>query len=191
MSNRLPSIGHVQVFEKILLEKSLLAGDVVIDATVGNGNDALALLEIVGRTGFLYGFDIQREALENTQRKLKESGYQNFKLIGASHSEMAQHVDRPVNGVLFNLGYLPTGDKTCTTLWKTTQSAITQGMDLIEPNGFVGVMTYPGHEKGREEDLDIENYFSQINQKQFQIAQMAFINQKKNPPKLYWLTKRT
>lgn len=191
MSNRLPSIGHVQVFEKMLLEKSLLPGDVVIDATIGNGNDALLLLELVGKTGFLYGFDIQTQALENTRLKLKESEYDNFKLICASHAEMKQYVDQPVNGILFNLGYLPAGDKTCTTLWETTQTAIAQGMALIKPNGFVGVMTYPGHESGKEEDLAIEAYFSQIDQKQFQIAQIAFINQKKNPPKLYWLTKRT
>ena len=38
-------------------------GDTVVDATVGNGNDALALSRLVGETGKVYGFDIQPLAL--------------------------------------------------------------------------------------------------------------------------------
>lgn len=191
MSSRLPSIGHVQVFQKMLLEKSLQEGDRVVDATLGNGHDALMLLEYVGVSGFLIGFDIQKEAIENTKMKLEQAGKENFQLIWDSHAELGKYVQEPIQGALFNLGYLPAGDKGCTTLWGTTRTAIEQAMALILPNGFVGVMTYPGHDMGMEEDQAIQNFFAQVNQKEFQIAQIQFINQKKNPPKLYWLTKRT
>lgn len=191
MSRRLPSIGHVQVFQKMLLEKSLQEGDRVVDATLGNGYDALMLLEYVGSSGYLIGFDIQKAAVDNTKIKLEEAGKHNFQLICDSHAELGKYVQEPIQGALFNLGYLPAGDKNCTTLWATTRTAIEQAMTLLLPNGFVGVMTYPGHDSGMEEDQAIQDFFAQVNQKEFQIAQTQFINQKKNPPKLYWLTKRT
>ncbi len=191
MSSRIPSIGHVQVFQKMLLEESLQEGDRVLDATVGNGHDSLMLLEYVGPTGFLIGFDVQREAVENTRSKLEQAGKNNFQLICDTHAELGKYVLEPFQGALFNLGYLPTGNKGCTTLWTSTKSAIDQAMNLLLPNGFIGVMTYPGHDSGMEEDLEIRGFFAQVNQKEFQIAQIEFINQKNNPPKLYWLTKRT
>lgn len=191
MSNRLPSIGHVQIFQRMLMEKSLGAGDVVIDATLGNGNDSLILLDLIGPTGFLYGFDIQREAVEETETRLKAAGHDNFNLFCESHETMSQLISQPVQGIVFNLGYLPTGNKSCTTHWESTRRAIDQGMALLLPNGFISVMTYPGHESGCEEDEALQAHFSTIDQKKFQIAQMQFLNQKNNPPKLYWLTKRT
>lgn len=191
MNNRMPSIGHVQTFQQMLLEKSLQSGDVVIDATLGNGNDSLILLNLIGPTGLLYGFDIQREAVENTEARLKAAGHINFQLFCESHEVMNQFIQKPVQGIVFNLGYLPAGNKVCTTLWESTKAAITHGMAMLLPHGFISVMTYPGHESGREEDEALQGYFSQLDQKKFQIAQMHFLNQKNNPPKLYWLTKRT
>lgn len=190
-SQRIPSIGHVQVFQRMLFEKSLCPGDKVIDATLGNGNDSLLLLEIIEAKGFLYGFDIQSEAVDSTTARLRASNISNFQLFCQSHEHMDQFVKAPVQGIVFNLGYLPSGNKSCTTVWESTQAAINKGMELLLPNGFISVMTYPGHESGCEEDEALQGYFSKIDQKKFQIAQIQFLNQKNNPPKLYWLTKRT
>ena len=48
-------------------------GDVVVDATMGNGNDTIFLAQLVGEQGKVYSFDIQKIALENTRKRLKES----------------------------------------------------------------------------------------------------------------------
>ncbi|CAH9098554.1 unnamed protein product [Cuscuta europaea] len=51
-------------------------GDIVIDATCGNGYDTLALLKMVAdhtQKGRVYGMDIQKVALENTSLLLDRS----------------------------------------------------------------------------------------------------------------------
>ena len=50
-------------------------GDTVVDATCGNGNDTLKLCNAVGTKGCVYAFDIQKDALCNTQIKLEEKGF--------------------------------------------------------------------------------------------------------------------
>lgn len=192
-SNETPAlgaVGHVQVFQKLLLESSLRPGDRVVDMTLGNGNDALTLLNLIGHSGHLYGFDIQSQAVETTRHRLTEHGYSNFTLFCDSHDRLSEYLGQPVQGFLFNLGYLPKGDKSLTTTWPTTQKALSQAMKFLLPNGFVGVMTYPGHDSGREEDQAIAAYFAELNQNEYQVAQTQFLNQQNAPPKLYWLTKR-
>jgi ubiquinone/menaquinone biosynthesis C-methylase UbiE len=51
----------------------VLPGDIVVDATCGNGNDTLALAKLVfadGAQGSIYGFDVQDIALETTSALL-------------------------------------------------------------------------------------------------------------------------
>ena len=188
--NPLGAIGHVQTYQKLLLSHSLTDGDCVIDATLGNGNDALMLLKLIGPTGCLYGFDIQETAIANSRDLLSHHGFNNCLLIQDNHSNLAQYVLEPVKGCLFNLGYLPKGDKQVTTLWQSTEKALLQAMKLLLPGGFIGVTSYPGHDSGKEEDLALQQFFAGISQKDYQIAQTQFINQENNPPKLYWLTRR-
>ena len=48
------------------LEKVINKGDIVVDATMGNGYDTKYLAEKVGEEGFVYSFDIQETALKST-----------------------------------------------------------------------------------------------------------------------------
>lgn len=190
-TNVLGDLGHVNQIHKVLLSASLLPGDQVADATLGNGHDALALLDLVGKEGYLYGFDIQQEAIIATQNRLTTAQYDNFELILDSHSHMSEYLaGKNLKGVVFNLGYLPKGEKTLTTTWASTQVALTEAMALIMEEGFISVMTYPGHETGCEEDQRLNQWLSSLPQKSFQVSKMEFINQMNNPPKLYWITKR-
>ena len=43
-------------------------GDLCIDATMGNGNDTELLCRLVGETGHVHAFDIQKMALEHTRK---------------------------------------------------------------------------------------------------------------------------
>lgn len=189
-SKVLGSIGHVSTFHELLLTQSITLGDTVVDATLGNGHDAALLLTLIGSKGHLYGFDVQPSAIDSSRNRLDSMGYSNYQLICDSHEHMSNYIDSAVTGFVFNLGYLPKGDKQLTTTWVSTQSALKQALDLVKPNGFISVMTYPGHAAGKEEDEAIASFFSQLDQKKYQIAQTQFINQQNNPPKLYWLTKR-
>ncbi len=48
-------------------------GDFVIDATMGNGHDTAFLAELVGPSGEVFAFDIQKEALINTEQKVNRT----------------------------------------------------------------------------------------------------------------------
>ena len=54
------------------MENHVKEGDLCIDATAGNGNDTLFLCELVGECGRVLAFDIQKEAVENTKKRILE-----------------------------------------------------------------------------------------------------------------------
>ena len=91
-----------------------------VDCTCGRGKDTLWLARHCGR---VYSFDIQEEALKSTEELLdaneidcrERSDSQKVILIKDSHKNIKKYVkDRPCL-ILFNLGYLPGGDKQITT----------------------------------------------------------------------------
>ena len=55
------------------IREQVQPGDICIDATMGNGNDTLLLCTLCGEKGHVFAFDIQKQALENTGRKLQEA----------------------------------------------------------------------------------------------------------------------
>ena len=56
-----------------IIEKALHEGATAVDATLGNGHDALWLCGLVGGTGHVYGFDVQAEAVERSRRQIAEA----------------------------------------------------------------------------------------------------------------------
>lgn len=50
-----------------MVSEYVKSGDVAIDATMGNGNDTLALARLVGPAGRVYAFDIQEAALKKAE----------------------------------------------------------------------------------------------------------------------------
>ncbi|MED6146013.1 hypothetical protein PIB30_030576 [Stylosanthes scabra] len=76
-------------------------GDMVVDATCGNGFDTLAMLNLVAddsRKGYVYALDIQKDALDNTSILLEESlnsdEKQLVKLYNICHSKMEEVVPK-------------------------------------------------------------------------------------------------
>ena len=94
--------------QKYFILQHLREGDTAVDFTMGNGNDTLFLSETVGKTGKVYAFDIQEEALVSTQGYLSDCGApQNYELICASHHLVKEFVKETIKAGMFNLGYLP------------------------------------------------------------------------------------
>ena len=52
-----------------LLGPLIRPGDIVIDATAGNGHDTLFLAENVGPDGRVLAFDVQAVAIDSTRRR--------------------------------------------------------------------------------------------------------------------------
>ena len=53
-------------YAQTLLEMSVSEGDIAVDATAGNGHDTLFLANLVGDNGYVYAFDVQKEAVDAT-----------------------------------------------------------------------------------------------------------------------------
>ena len=146
---------------KYFIRGHLGEGEVAVDFTMGNGNDTLFLSETVGKSGRVYAFDIQEEALTSTRGLIVENGaFENYTLICASHHRVKEFVKEPIKAGIFNLGYLPrSGKKAITTLRETTMPAVEAAIDMLLPDGVLIVAIYPGHEEGALEGEMLREYF--------------------------------
>ncbi|MGT2785198.1 tRNA (mnm(5)s(2)U34)-methyltransferase [Streptococcus merionis] len=167
------------------LEEILMPDAVAIDATMGNGHDTLFLAQRAGR---VLAFDIQQAALDTTQRRLLEAGFENVELILAGHETVSQHVSS-AKVAIFNLGYLPSADKSVITQPETTLSAIEQICQLLEVGGRLAIMVYYGHAGGDVERDAVLDFVKTLPQTKFTVAIYQTINQMNNPPFLIMVEK--
>ncbi len=178
---------------RLLIENHIEKGSRVVDCTLGNGNDTLRLREAIGDRGYLYGFDIQKKALENTRDKLISNGYSldNVDLIEDGHENIDLYVEDPVDFIIYNLGYLPGGNKEIITEGETTLISIEKSLKLLADNGLVLVISYLSHRGGMEENMAIVDFLKVLNQKEFNVLECSFINQKNLPAKAYIIEKNS
>ena len=143
-----------------LIAPTLTPGCVAIDATCGNGLDCLFLARKVGPTGRVLAFDIQSRALENTRECLDKAGCSDrVRFFQRCHSRIAEGMEQgTVAAVMFNLGYLPGGDKQIITRAETTITALESALLLLKPNGVMTVVAYPGHPGGGEEAKRVRDW---------------------------------
>lgn len=166
-------------------------GDIVIDATVGNGNDTVFLGELVGESGKIYSFDVQKIAIENTREKLKKNNMEDIvELILDGHENMDKYIKKRVKLAMFNLGYLPNAPRSITTKAETTVLAVKKSLELLKENGIVILVIYHGHEQGKKEKAALEKFTSSLNQKKYTVINLSFTNQINNPPELMCIEKR-
>ncbi len=176
---------------KIYLKDVINEGDVVIDATMGNGYDTKYLAQMVGESGFVYSFDIQETALKSTKKKIEKENYQDrVRLILDGHENIDKYVDKEVSCVLFNLGYLPRADHNIITRPETTIKALTHSLRLLKPHGIISIAIYTGHEGGMDEKNSIYEFVKKLDQSKFNVLECGFINQINNPPQLILIEKK-
>lgn len=164
------------------VKNTLQAGDVAVDATLGNGHDALFLAKIVGEKGLVLGFDVQAEAVEASGRRMEENGVSWCEFHLKGHESMAEYIDREVSVVMFNLGYLPRADKAVITTEETTLPALEAALGLLKCGGLVTVMCYPGHEGGDVESAAVVTWSGGLSREKFRVAKYELLNAPNNPP---------
>lgn len=157
------------------ISSQLCAGDIAIDATVGNGHDTLFLAKTVGPEGKVYGFDIQQDALDKCYQRLTEhKADKQISLHHAGHETLpiiipeALH-DGGIKAVMFNLGYLPGGDKQRTTHTSTTLAAIDSALRMLTPHGIITIIAYSGHPGGEEETTAVKAWVATLAPDLFQV----------------------
>mgnify|MGYP004704313591 CR=1 FL=1 len=176
---------------RVFLERFCFPGMRAIDATLGKGNDTLMLLELGHPDGKVYGFDIQEEAIRLTESKLAHLDRNRYELFHTGHEHIVDKVLESVDLAIFNLGYLPTGDKGITTMTETTTCGIGQAFDRLKVGGLLIVTVYPGHEEGAREASAIGVWLSGQPQQVADVLHFQFVNHQNAPPQTYILEKRS
>lgn len=176
-----------------LLKEIVQPGDVVVDGTMGNGFDTVFLAELVGKTGLVYAFDVQEQALTTTTERLKaEKLLERTQLLLQGHETLSQVIPeiQPIKAALFNLGYLPHSDKSIITTEATTIPALTALISRLVARGRIILVIYSGHEGGEEEKQAVLNFATELPQEAFSVLYYEFINQKHSPPSLICIERK-
>lgn len=171
----------LELHKRFILEH-LHEGDVAVDFTMGNGHDTEFLSKTVGEGGHVYAFDIQEQAIESTRKNLAEAKCpENYTLIHDSHHNVKNYVDGPIKAGMFNLGYLPGGDKKVTTMRKTTLPAIEAAISLLGKDAILLIAVYPGHPEGEEEGKEICAYLSTLSRFSLCVTKVQILNSPTSP----------
>ena len=176
------------------LSRHIKRGDRVIDATLGNGHDALFLADSVGDEGHLFGFDIQAEAINNTCKQLSDRQLDHrATLIMKSHAYMSDFIPEQFHGhikcIMFNLGYLPGSDKSITTLPESTLSALNIALNLLCEEGVVSILAYSGHPGGADECGAVKKWAGKLPADLYKTSVENLLPDHNLPPEWIFITK--
>lgn len=179
------------LWAQLILKDRLRPGDVVVDATMGNGHDTLFLTQCVAPEGHVFAFDVQEAALIETRKRVSA---EMTTLIHSGHETMRAHVPVELHGkisaIMFNLGYLPGADKMLITRTETTMIAVQEALELLKPGGLLTIAVYPGHEGGAEEGRSIAEWAATLDSRRFEVQHLRPVNRAASPPELWVVWKR-
>lgn len=154
------------------LEKELKTG---IDFTCGHGFDTLYLAKICDD---VYAFDIQEDAVDDTKNKCEN--YSNVHVVLSDHYLFDHYVQQFDIGI-FNLGYLPQGDHKITTNTENVINTLDKALKLLNNNGRIVIVLYPGYEHGYKEARSVKNYCEQLISRHYDVAKFKLINRNLSP----------
>lgn len=159
-------------------------GDLCIDATAGKGRDTVFLCSLVKENGKVLAFDIQPEAIAQTQALISEHGYHQIaSVILDSHSNMEQYAaPETVDCIIFNFGWLPGGNHKIFTHPDTSIPAIEAGLRLLKPGDIMSLCIYYGGESGYEERDALLEYLATIDNRKYTVIVNTFHNRIGDPP---------
>ena len=172
-------------------------GMTAVDATCGNGHDTLALARM--EPARLFAFDVQPAAVEATERLLGENGFGarladgTFTAACLGHEEMGaflRDAKATPDIIVFNLGYLPGGDKALTTTAETTLPAVEQALELLAEDGLICVTMYSGHDAGKKEKAALLAFAEELDSRLWHTAYIQMRNQKNDPPEILLITRK-
>jgi predicted methyltransferase len=177
--------GNVVNVYRALIKSHLTSGMTVMDATCGNGYDTRFLCDIVGNDGYIFAMDLQAEAIEATASRCMTDGSlpDNIELIHDSHERMDHYVQpETLDAAVFNLGYLPGGNKAVTTDAASTSSAVLKALACLKHGGLLYILCYVGHSEGVLEYEMLTEMLHMIPQSEADVMTVAFANQSGKPP---------
>ncbi len=159
-----------------IIDQFLENKNIAIDATLGNGYDTDFLSKKFTK---VYSFEIQEEACRNySERKNK-----NVIVINNSHHLLKRYItEESVDCIMYNLGFLPGGNKEITTMSETSLSSIIEGLKLLNHGGLMTICLYRGHDEGKEEGNVIIPYLKELPKSKFGVMYHEFLNRSDDAP---------
>ncbi|MBS0647604.1 MAG: class I SAM-dependent methyltransferase [Verrucomicrobia bacterium] len=170
-----PHLDQAYLYWKDLLKSD----DRVIDATCGNGKDSLRLTELVPQ-GHVYALDIQEAALQKARALIPHS---NITYLLQSHVVLPQG---RIKLIVYNLGYLPGGNKDLTTMTSTTLGSLQQAASLLIVGGALSITCYPGHDEGAREEQAIQCWVEGLDPQKWRIT---YHHWREKSPTLFFIVK--
>ena len=107
-----------------------------------------------------------------------------------SHANIDQYLTQKISAAIFNLGYLPGGNKEIITKSESTTAALNKSIELLKKNGVIILVIYSGHSGGKEEKKVLLDFASELNYKKFNVLNYDFLNQPGPPPQVLAIKKR-
>lgn len=159
------------LYHKIILAEKCHI-NLAVDMTCGHGYDTIFLAAHAIK---VYGFDIQKSAIEETKFRLKNLS--NVQLINDDHQHVNQYIHEKVDVAIFNLGYMPGGDFSIETHAASTLNALNNLLPLMAENGLVFLELYPHNPK---EVATIINFSRTLSNK-YDVVKLDLINKEIAP----------
>jgi methylase of polypeptide subunit release factors len=145
-----------------------------VDMTCGNGFDTLFLASFSNK---VYAFDIQDKAINNTKELLKEHNISNVTVIKESHEFFDIFVREKIDLVIYNLGYLPNGDKSIKTDALSVVKSLKKAIDSLNCFGIIAVVIYL-HDL--EENNQVQELVKSLDSR-FDVMEHRVLNKKNSP----------
>jgi SAM-dependent methyltransferase len=169
-------------FAHKVLKDHLKDTDNAVDATCGNGFDTYFLAKHLSN-GKVFAFDIQEIAIKNAKTLITQSKLANVYFFHANHTNIPSIITDPFQAVIFNLGYLPKGDKSITTSATSTITSVKHLLDYAveNPNLLIVLVVYVGHEEGKLESDLLLDFTKKLNNKEYLVTKFENFNRSNSP----------
>lgn len=163
----------------------------VVDATAGNGHDTVFLARCVGAAGYVLACDIQEQALCRCGERLAQAGLAaRVRLIHGGHEHLGRYLDETfparlslsgqhVAAAMFNLGWLPGGNKQLITCPETTLAALSALLPRIIPGGILALHLYLGHPGGAAEAEAVQQRVAELSPRQWLVIESRLVQRKR------------
>ena len=94
------------------------------------------------------------------------------------------------SAIVFNLGYLPGGDKARTTKAETTLEAVRASLCFLKKDGLLSLTMYSGHPEGAEEKRALLAFAEGLDSKCWHVGYIRMLNQKNDPPEILLISRK-
>ncbi|WP_123053803.1 class I SAM-dependent methyltransferase [Clostridium sp. JN-1] len=175
-------VTNVSAISHYIIKNFCRKFNTAVDATLGNGHDCDFLSE---NFNHVYAFDIQSCAVDSYKSKCRN----NVTVINDSHENFKNYIHNEVDCIIYNLGFLPGGDKSIVTRENSTIKSLKVALDILKCGGIICICAYPGHSEGLKEAKAVTNFVKDIPKNNYGVLIHSFANRENNPPFLISIEK--